>query len=194
MHENLILVENFEGMRFLNSPQINEDEYVLKFESERVTPYAIGIFMTFIAVTLIAIAYFLGGLKSTVAIIAAVLMIAFFVIILWFCENVLKGQLPYVNKLRNQLILASGTSISKDDILCFRQYRCRTEISNFNVVLTTVVTKELGCELEYAVLPVIGKMKQEKTGLALANFFDRKLLQDTQRTFTTSQLTELGIN
>ena len=45
MAKELALVENFKGMRFLNSPQLSETEDVLKIETVPVNANAIAIFM-----------------------------------------------------------------------------------------------------------------------------------------------------
>ena len=66
MSSKLKLVEDFSGMRFLNSPFVTEDSQFLKVAIRPVNAHAIAIFMLFVLLILVAIAFVTGGSKGAV--------------------------------------------------------------------------------------------------------------------------------
>ena len=195
MNDKLILVENFDGMKFLSSPQISEDEQFMKFDNEKIVQgFAITIFMSLIFLAMVAIAYFTAGSEAATILFVSVLMVAFFASVCFIYGNTLVGKPAYIDKDQRHLVLASGTEISKQQISCFRQYTCVTKLSNFRLVLTTVVTHDSNELHEYAVTPVSGKMRDDRVGAALSQYFGRELIQDNDRRFTSSELLELGLS
>jgi len=195
MNDKLILVENFDGMKFLSSPQISEDEQFMKFENQKVVEgFAITIFMSLIFLAMVAIAYFTAGSEAATIVFVSVLIVAFFASICFIYGNTVAGKTSYIDKGQKHLVLPSGTEISKQQIRCFRQYSCLTKLSNFRIVLTTVVTQDSNELHEYAVAPVSGKMRDDRVGAALSQYFGRELIQDNARQFTSSELLELGLS
>lgn len=189
----LVLVEDFKGMNFVNTHRIVEDERFVQIKIEPTNANAI--FMACFLLAATAVAYWFWGGEVAVMIFAATLMAGgMFVGAMYLAAAQERSQvLPHVDRDQEHLVLASGTTISKSDIKCFRQYYCSTKISRFKLVLTTVVTGSSNETLEFAVAPVIGRFSEDVLGESLARYFDVQLVQDVERKFNRKELADLGL-
>jgi len=195
MQTGLTLVEDFTGWNFINSPHVVEDERFLKIVIEQVNADAIAIFMSCVLLGISVSSYCFWGIEYAIILLFGGLAAgSMFVGIMYsIAVSQRNQQLPCVDKAREKLVLASGTIIPKQEIECFRQYRCTTKMSRCRLVLTTVATHGSNGNREYAVIPVIGKFSEDCVGEALADFFGTELFQDGNQTFSASELQDLGL-
>ena len=183
-------------MSFLNSPRVVENEQFLKIAIEPVNANAIAIFMSFVLLAMAATAFYFWSLNDAILVLLGGLMAGgMFVGAMYLIATNQRNQsLPYINKNQEQLVLNSGTIIPKGDIVCFRQYRCKTKMSNFKLVLTTVATRGSNGDREYAITPIIGEFSEDCVGEAMADFFGRELFQDSSQVFSADELRDLGLS
>ena len=196
MSEKLMLEQNFHGMDFLNSPRVAQSDQFLRIETDIVNANAIAIFICLLLLIATAIAYFfIGGREATLVLLSGAMAGGMFVGMFYLIAARDRDRvLPYFEKEQELLVLPNGTQIAKRDIQCFRQYACKTKISNFRLVLTTVSTKGANGTVEYAIAPVIGKLSEDCIGAALASCLGVKLIQDENRKFTDKEVVGLGLN
>ena len=183
-------------MGFLNSPRVTESDQLLKIETNSINVKGIAIFMTLVVLACAAVVFFSRGSNEAVFVLAVGMMAGGMFAGMFYLASANRRNrvLPCIDKNKEQLVLASGSVIPKQSIECFRQYNCKTKMSNFRLVLTTVVVRASNELLEYAVTPVIGKFSEDCIGAPFASFFDTRLIQDSSRTFTVNELSELGLN
>lgn len=195
MPDKLILSENFSGMEFVNSPRITENEQTLRIEIVPINANAIAGFMFFVWLTMaVLLIWFDGSTRAIAFAVGGILPFSMLVGIFYFlAERDRNRVLPYVDKTQKQLVLVSGTAIAKEKIQCFKQYTCFTKMSQFRLVLTTVVGQDSEGTKEYAVIPIVGNLSEDRVGKRLAECFDTQLIQDNDRTFSVEELTAIGV-
>jgi hypothetical protein len=188
--------EGFEGMEFVNSPRIIEDDQLLKIEAVSINANAIAVFMFSFWLMMAAILFFFdGSLTGKGLAVGGIIPCGIFVGLFYLlAERDRNRVLPFVEKKNQRLVLACGIAIAKERIKSFNQYTCVTKISRFRLVLTTVVTHEPEGTREYAVLPVIGDFSEDRVGSELAKFFNAPLIRDNNRSFTVEELAKIGIS
>ena len=194
MAKELALVENFKGMRFLNSPQLSETEDVLKIETVPVNANAIAIVVASFLLIAVVLTFFFGGAKEAGITFAAGSMASFMFCGLFYlmAAEQRTERLAFVNKEHDRLELPTGTTITRAEIECFRLYHCKTKTSNFRVLLLTAVSCGADGDREYAVVPVIGSVDEDRIGNSLAKYFETQLVVDNRK-FTSSELDDWGV-
>ncbi len=194
MGKKLALAENFDGMRFLNDPQLSETEDFLKIKTIPVNANAIALFIGGFLLIAVVLTFLFCSAKEAGITFTAGLMAAFMFCGLFYliAAKQRTERLAFVDKKHDRLELATGTTISRAEIDCFRLYHCKTKTSNFRVLLLTAVACDTDGEREYAVVPVIGTVPQDRIGNLLAKHFGTRLIVD-DRKFTVAEMDDWGV-
>ena len=173
------LVENFSGLKYIGDAQLENTGKLLKTTIELIPVGRIAVFLLCLAVAVSVSAFFFDVENVFVYFFASLCCAGVFTGMLWlFNQSSTSAKLPSIDQDRDELILPSGTRIGKEEISHFHQFECKTKISNFRLVLTTVITSDQN--KQFAVCAEIGRFKTTKIGREIACYFSAEVLQDAK--------------
>ena len=189
------LTEDFSGLRYISKGQLKDTSTRMEIVTEPLPVKAVAIFMS-IFVLAIAIGFLIAGADvktifgfSSAAAFCAVMFVAMLKLA---DKSSAKAKLPFIEKATQELTLPSGTVIRRDDMDHFRQFKCKTKMSNFQLVVTTIVTREKN--QQYAVIAETGNFNTAKIGTDIAKYFDVEISQSPKIVKDQKLLEKLALN
>ena len=186
------LVENFSGLTYIGDAQLENTGKLLKTTIELIPVRRIAVFLLCLAVAVSVTAFFFDAENVLLYFFASLCCAGIFTGMLWLLnQSSTSAKLPSIDQERDVLVLPSGTRIDKEEISHFHQFECKTKISNFRLVLTTVVTSDQN--KQFAVCAEIGRFKTTKIGKDIACYFSAEVLRDTKTVTDQKMLEKLSV-
>lgn len=188
----LLFAENFSQMQFLSDSELDDEGNVvheLSFVNLRPVMITLAIVVLLLPMGMIAID---ADAKVIIGIPVAAALFGVCVIgVLWLMKQLHKNaKLPSVDKDTDELVLASGRRIASSSIQVFRQFDCKTNVSNFRLKLTSVVTRD---NEQYAVCVEIRRNTSGSIGKQIADYFGHEIESYPSVIKSPGKLKRLGI-
>ena len=188
-----VLAETFSGFHYITNGKLKDTGSTIEIKIRLLPIKSIAIFMLCVALA-VPFGLSLFGLDAKTVIgfsFAAVLCGGMFVGMLALVnQSSTKAKLPFIDKASEELVLSSGTRIGKGEIAHFRQFQCKTKLSNFQLVATTVVTRD---QKQYAVCAETGKFQTTKIGSGVARYLGAENKHSSVFLKNTELLQKLGL-
>ena len=172
--EALTFAENFAKVPCVSDSALAEDGSLIhELNDVNFRP-----FITFLSIVVLALPFVMFSVGADVKLVAgvpiAVAITGVCVVgVLWLVnQSHLNANLPSIDKDTDELVLPSGSRFSRLDIEQFRQFDCKTKISNFRLALTSVVTRD---KKQFAVCVEHGTLPSAFIGKQIAEYFEAEV-------------------
>lgn len=186
------LVENFSGFKYMTEARLQDNGQLLETTIDLIPVGRIAVFMSCLAVAVSVIAILFDFENVFVYFIASFCCVGIFTGMIWLLnQSSINAKLPSIDRDREELILPSGTRISKEAISHFQQVECKTKMTSFRLVLTTVFTAKNN--QQYAVCAEIGRFNSTKIGREIASHFGAEVVQNTNVVTEQELLEKLSV-
>ena len=188
--------ETYRGLTYISDAELTKGEDFVRVHMNLIPLRPVSILMAFVACVLTPLLLMFAGedWKMNAGLtVAGISCAGLFIGLLWLVNRSrTDAALPSIDIKAESLVLPSGTSIPKQNILRFHQCECTIKTTNFRLVLTSVDT--LSCNRRFAVCAEVGRFKTTEIGKRIADELGKDLRTHDRAIKSVEQLKELGLS